>query len=351
MYKINTVFGLPTLAILWLLLAVACGSGFTPALAPTPTPELPALQLPADEAPHGFQTEWWYFNLHLLAEDGSRYSLHDVVFQVTEPESQRVLYVAQVGFSNAQTAAHLTGERGAVAMRLPVTTDPGFDLRVGSWLMKGTPGKYRLKADLTDVSFDLTLTATEAVLLHNGDGLVDFGEAAISYYYSRPRLAAAGTLTVDGQQQTVNGLGWMDKQWGDIQPVAIAWDWASVQLDSGDDLMLTRLMEPSGTPLEVYGTWGRADGTSVHLDGAQFTFEPVQGESWTSPATGATYPTVWRVTVPSAGVDVTLKPLAISSEFVSGALGVIYWEAGATVSGSHTGQGFIELTGGAPDLP
>ena len=97
-------------------LTAACASATptpTPTPEPTPTPPygLPPLELPADEAPHDFGTEWWYFNVHLRAEDGRRYALHDVVFQIQDLGSSRTLYVRQTGLADVSADTHATAER------------------------------------------------------------------------------------------------------------------------------------------------------------------------------------------------------------------------------------------------
>ncbi|MXW31144.1 MAG: carotenoid 1,2-hydratase, partial [Chloroflexi bacterium] len=61
----------------------------TPFPVPTPVPlsDHPPLTLPADESPHAYLVEWWYFNAHFTSEEQERYALHDVVFRIREPTS------------------------------------------------------------------------------------------------------------------------------------------------------------------------------------------------------------------------------------------------------------------------
>ncbi len=339
-----------SLALLWVLLTVACAGNETPDPTHTPTPNLLLVNLPADEAPHTFATEWWYFNAHLQTKDQEQYALHYVVFQVASRQHGLVLHAGQAAVADPQAGRYIIGERIAGPKSASAGGTPGFHLRVGEWLMEGADGEYRLRADLSETSFDLDLWDTGQVLFHGGNGLVDFGEAGMSYYYSRPRLTVAGTLNVNGVSKEVTGLAWLDKQWGDFEPLSIAWDWASVQLDSGLDLMLTKVVDAEGGLVKAYGTLGRADGTFVHLSEGDFTFLPRPGETWESPRTGAVYPTEWEVTVPKYGVNVVLEPLLRDSEYVSNTLGVVYWEAGVSVSGTQagmavSGQGFVELKG------
>ena len=54
----------------------------------------------------------------------------------------------------------------------------------------------------------------------------------------------------------------------------------------------------------------------------------------------------WRVTVPSAKLDVTLAPTVADQELVTTASsGVAYWEGSVAVEGAARGRGYVELTG------
>ena len=333
-----------------LLSLMACGG---PGPTPTPPFGLAPLVLPADEAAHDVQTEWWYFNVHLWDDGPSqrRWALHQVLFQVQETQSGRTLYVAQAGLADAISGTYAVGERlRTEAAVLPSITD-GFNFEVGGWRFEGTDGvTYALRADIGGATVDLALRSAAPALRHGADGLVDFGSAGVSYYYTRPRLEVSGTLvTAQGERFTVAGMGWLDKQWGDFQPVAVSWDWASIQLDDGRDLMLTRLLGPQGDPIDGYGSLQLEAGL-VRLAEGDFAFEPVGPDAWQSPESGARYATRWRIVVPSEAIDIELVPLVQASEFRSAVLGVVYWEAGVEALDSadrRVGQGFVELTGRA----
>ena len=335
--------------------ALACACALAACAAdptPTPTPPygLPPLRLPADEAPHDFQTEWWYFSLHLEAADGARFALHQVLFQVRDPNSGRTLYVAQASVADAKADAHAQGERLRIASAPLRGVEDGFAFEAGDWEMSGAEGQYRLRGSAGDYAFDLELTGGGEPLLHGEDGLVDFGEAGVSYYYTRTRLEVAGVLSTPLGKQAVSGTAWYDKQWGDFQPVAVRWDWLGLQLDDGRDLVLSRLFHADGRPVAVYGTLRSAGAPAAYLSADEFRFEPLPGAEWRSPDTGAAYETEWRVSVPGAGIDVALRSLVQGAEFRSRAIGVIYWEAGVDAvdsDGGRVGRGFVELTGRA----
>jgi predicted secreted hydrolase len=211
---------------------------------------------------------------------------------------------------------------------------------------------YRLVAQTEDVSFDLALTTQSLAMLHDHDGLVDFQQAGVSYYYSRPRLEVEGSLTtVDGTEH-VTGMAWLDKQWGNFLPVAVSWDWTSVNLDDGTDFMLSVVRDREGKEFLKYGTLAKSNGTVRHLKAQDFQFKG-NATSWESPKTGGVYPVIWTVSIPDESIDLRLEALAPSSEFISQAFNNVYWEGAMTVSGASgenevAGQAFVELTGRAP---
>ena len=328
------------------LLLSACSQADEPTPTPTPPYGLPPLVLPADEAPHRFQTEWWYFNMLLQGDSGSRYALHDVVFQVQEVESSRTVYVRQIGLANASTNTHAMSERLRSTDAPLITTSDDFEITIGDDVVSGENGeRYHLVGAAGGVAYDLALESVAPAILHDDDGLVELGESGITYYYSRPRLNVSGTITTSGAVDEVTGLAWMDKQWGNFQPVTVFWDWACVQLDDGTDLMLTNLRDSNGAAIDVYATLRLPGETAKRLNSSEFTFEPL-ADTWQSEKTGTTYRTRWRVVVPEAQIELTLEPLVQTSEFSSGLLGVVYWEAGVDAvdaNGVRIGQGFVEL--------
>lgn len=318
---------------------------------PTPTPapafapaerELPPLTLPADESPHDYAVEWWYFNAHFASGDGARYTLHDTLFKV-ELFAQQA-YVRQIGLTDVNEG-HVSGEKSGFA---EVVSAPGdFEAAMGGALMSGEGGEtYRLRADVEGYAYDLTLIATTEPLLHQGDGLVDFRDAGTTYYYTRPRLALSGTLTPPGgEPESVIGLAWLDKQWGDFQPIAVEWDWTSMQLDDGTDLMVSSLYELGGPLIERYATLRRPGEPARTLTAGEVAFTPGAAE-WVSPETGTAYRVDWRVEAPGEGLSLTLRPVAEDAEFIGDALPIAYWESGMDVldgAGNVIGQGFVEL--------
>ena len=109
-----------------------------------------------------------------------------------------------------------------------------------------------------------------------------------------------------------------------------------------------------GSDALVYGTLVDKAGNATHLDRGAFSVAVTR--HWTSPATGASYPAGWTITIPSQSLTINLVPTVADQELDTRATtGVVYWEGSQVVSASRAGQseggqGYVELTGYGPGL-
>lgn len=270
------------------------------------------------------------------------YAFHFVVFQVLI-QDQPPINVAHLSISDPQKHIYTIDQKVSLASRGDKGT-PGFAFDLGGWRMAGYGGHDLLTAFTDDYAFDLDLQEEKPPVLHQRTGLVSLGEAGESYYYSRTRLAVSGRISVGGREARVTGHAWFDHQWGDFDPRPIGWDWFALQLSDGSDVMLSIVRDERDQPFYGYGTFVTPNGTVNHLtaDG----FQVSSTASWISPASGAEYPAGWCVIIPAWGVDVALMPVIDECEFdATSTTRNCYWEGEVTVSGSHNGDGFVELTG------
>lgn len=332
-----------------------------PTLTPNPsTVESPrpssgaAVVFPEDEGPHDTPIEWWYFNGMLRDEAGGEYSYHFVTFQ-SEGAPEGTPHLLQATLGDHRSGAHYAAETLGLAPAHPEAT--GVDIATGGWIMRGGPDGYDLRFQLSgpDGPIDLELKAVSQrePVLHGGGGLVDMGpEAGSTYYYSRTRLAVSGWMEDSGGRREVSGPGWMDHQWGDVTRRDIGWDWSSIQLDDGSDLMVAVIWDPDGRRhLAGHGTYREPDGDVTYYDEDGISIAPLG--AWVSPDTGVEYPSGWRVEVAPLGLDLELTPFVEQAEFTSGAIRVSYWEGAVSVAGQRedhpvAGWGFVELVGYDP---
>lgn len=301
------------------------------------------MSLPRDDAPHATATEWWYYNGHLVAEDGSRYSFHATVFLRDGMVRHTVFHGSLNDYRHDRRH---TRQLRTAGIPLVAGAD-GFDFQYGGWRVAGAGPRHALKMAGEDFVLELALEDGNAPVLHKRPGsatpgLLDFGAAGISYYYSRPRMQAKGSVRVaGGEARAVTGEVWFDHQWGDFEASRLAWNWFALQLDDGSSLTVNQLFDRDGKPVMVYAT-RTEKGYSRALGADEVQLVP--SGAWRSPRSGVRYPAAWVLTV--GGERLEIRPLRLDSEF-DGAETTFahYWEGGVRVSGAKSGVGFLEMSG------
>ncbi len=324
--------------------------------APTQAP-LPPVSLPKDEAPHQDLTEWWYYTGHLQGKDAQgqthTYGFELVFFQTLRGQLPPYL-AAHFAITDVTAGQFHYDQRAAFAEPAPISiagASSGFQVEIGGWDADGLNGHDHLEAAMSGYNFELALTdELPHAILHNGNGIISYGAAGFSYYYSRPLMAVTGTLTDHGAAMQVTGQAWMDHQWGNFVSLAgSGWDWYSIQLANHTEYMLYVIRDAQKRPVATFGTAIAADGSASAI--APQLIESQAIGSWTSPVTGGVYPSGWRITLPGQQVSLTLTPLLRDQELVTASsTGVAYWEGAVSVSGTAagkpvTGEGYVELTG------
>ena len=201
----------------------------TPATTPTPAGRPATHTLSSGRGTHDRLTEWWYYTGHLQADDGRKFGFEFVIFRA-ERGNFPVGWASHLALTDESAAKFTYDQRSAFGGAVDQRAAQGFDLAIAGatasdppWRMAGANGRDQLSAQSSTFGIQLALTDTRAAaVLHSGDGWIDYGIAGGSYYYSRPRMTATGTLTYGGAQLTVHGTAWFDHQWGDFITVASA---------------------------------------------------------------------------------------------------------------------------------
>jgi predicted secreted hydrolase len=293
---------------------------------------------PRDAGPHDALTEWWYYTGHLTSADGHPFGFEFVVFQV-QRQAQPTGYLAHFAISD------IDGGRFAHNAQFAQATQPasGFPLDVGGWRLDRSGAQDTLEAAMNGYELHLALEDEKPPALHSG-GYIEYGPAGGSYYYSRTRLSAAGTLN----GASVSGIAWMDHQWGNfVLASAGGWDWYSLQLDDNTEVMLYVLRSAAGATTGVYGSYVSPTGGVEDLPPGSVSV--VATGQWTSPHTGGVYPSGWQLTL-ADGSRLLIQPQLPDQELYFPGLtsSLAYWEGAVTVTGDRHGVGYVELTGYAP---
>jgi len=215
-------------------------------------------------------------------------------------------------------------------------------------------GHHILRAADNGIGVDLILDPAKPPIQNDAEGVSAKGDEPGngSHYYSETRMTTAGSLIVDGKKVAVQGLSWMDHEFGTtfLEAKQKGWDWFSIQLDDGTDLMLFQLRrDDNSRDRHSSGTFVDKDGQACGIAVDQFKLD--QGASWKSQASGATYPIEWHISIPDKNLDLNIKAALADQELrAAQSSGTTYWEGSVDIKGKHngrdvTGRGYLEMTG------
>ena len=308
---------------------------------------------PADLGAHpDYRIEWWYVTANLTDAAGEAYGVQWTLFrQALEPGPQREGWSSQqVWMAHAAVTSRDTHRfaeavaRGGIG-QAGVTARP-FQAWIDDWSFAsdGTQGgglrSTTLSAAGADFSYALNLKSARAVVLQGDEGYsVKSEHGQASYYYSQPFFGVDGTLTLDGREIAVTGRAWMDREWSSqpLAPGQKGWDWFSLHLPRGEKLMLFQLRSDTDPPYHA-GNWIGADGRTTQLDREDIVLVPLR----THTVDGRDVPVEWSVEIKSRGLLIATTPLNPGSWMGTS---FAYWEGPVRFTGTHTGEGYLEMTG------
>ena len=332
---------------------------------------------PRDHASHrDYKIEWWYYTGNVKAKDGRRFGYQVTFFRVgidpapANPSAWAIrdLFMTHLAISDPSGRRYRYAEKlsrggpglaGAAADRYRVWNDDWTAMLEGiagqgSGIGGQGSAKHLLKAASPQAAIDLTLDEGKAPVIHGIGGISQKGAQAgnASHYYSLTRMPTRGSITVDGERFEVTGDSWMDHEFGTsfLEPGQRGWDWLSLQLSDGRELMLYQLRRDDGSrDPRSSGTLVGADGETTHLGVNAFTLTP--GRATFTSKNGAVYPTEWTIAIPSEKLDLKVTtPLNDQELALERSTGVAYWEGAIDVAGTRasqpvTGAGYLEMTG------
>jgi predicted secreted hydrolase len=305
------------------------------------------LAFPTDHGAHpDYRIEWWYLTANLTGPDGTPYGLQWTLFRTAlapgeaEGWSSPQLWMGHAAVTTPDT--HLVTERIARGGtgQAGVTADP-FSAWIDDWHMTGPDmDNLSLRATGPDWAYDMTLAAQGPLVLHGEQGFsVKSPEGQASWYYSQPFYSVSGMLTLPDGDVPVTGAAWLDREWSS-QPLSedqTGWDWFSLSFDSGEKMMAFLLREEDGDSYSS-GTWIMPDSTAHPFGDGVFDATPLD---WHNTA-GRDVPVRWQVRLPDRGLDATVTALNPDAWMD---VSIPYWEGPITIEGTHTGRGYLEMTG------
>ena len=304
---------------------------------------------PKDHYSHpNFKTEWWYYTGNLKDTQGRDLGFELTFFRQAIDHTQkpstwavRDIYLAHLALTD------ITGQRFFHTERLN-RQGPGLagidenTKRVwnGNWQVTWlSESQLKLQAIDPRFSLQLTLQSQKQPAIHGEDGVSQKakGEGRASHYVSLTRLAVTGVVNLGEDTRQVTGQAWMDHEFftHQLDPEQTGWDWMSLQLSDGRELMIFQLRRRDGT-IDPFsrGTLIERDGRTRHLP----QIKMIPGRRWKK------YPVEW--TVKAAGLNLLVKARLDNQELVSKQpASPTYWEGSVSVNGDATGLGYLEMTG------
>lgn len=303
-------------------------------------------EFPQDHGPHPtYRIEWWYLTANLLGDDGRDYGIQWTLFRsALKPSETQGWQSPQLWMGHAAVTTpdnHYFAERlsrGGIG-QAGVTAQP-FEAWIDEWRMAGPDfDSLILTANGQNFGYDLSLDAQGPMIFHGDSGYsVKSTDGQASYYYSQPFYAVEGVLHLPDGDVTVRGDAWLDREWSS-QPLAqdqSGWDWFSLSFETGEKLMAFRLRGDRGDFTSA--TWINSDGSTETLPDGSARFTPLD----TAQVADRDIPVRWQMAIPDRGLDVEVSALTPKAWM---ATRFQYWEGPITVSGSHNGRGYLEMTG------
>lgn len=335
------------------------------------------VNLPRDHVAHpDYRSEWWYLTGNLKDEQGREYGLQWTLFRqgvewqgadkpaidgqivgkltadkegvtreqpLVNPWLTPQLWLAQFAITDLTTGKHLQDER--TSRQGPgLAGASGGEYWLREWQLKSEGEALfpaRLHVDSTIGQLALDVSNRKPAVLQGKAGYSEKSPGNASFYYSFPRLALSGTLTLDGETRKVSGQGWFDHEWSSsvLADWQSGWDWFSLQLNDGRELMLFRLRTKAGhaNPENRYGILIERDGSSQVLAPDSIVLTPTK--TWRGPK-GQPYPIEWQLMI--ADLNLVIKARQ-PNQAMTGRFD--YWEGSVKVEGDAQGLGYLEMTG------
>jgi predicted secreted hydrolase len=269
--------------------------------------------------------EWWHHVGNLMAEDGHRFGYQVTFFR--KKVAFRQAFIIHLAVSDITGRQYFNAEKKT---RHGVVCGPeDFSICAKGCFISSIGGtSHRVVAQDDQISIDLSLMSKTRSVVHEKPG-----------YYSLPNLSTVGEIRIKDKVYPVQGTSWMDHEFFS-KPCArevSGWDWFGLHLSNLEQLMIYKLRGENGC-LPASGATIIRNGIAKHLYPETVAVkELVQ--------IGA-YPSMWDICIPSEGIDLLVSPGELSNqEFRSRVLDLNYWEGAVSFGGSHSGAGYVEMTG------
>ncbi|MEZ9724476.1 lipocalin-like domain-containing protein [Vibrio splendidus] len=316
------------------------------------------ITFPADHQAHpSFRHEWWYLTANLIDENGNALGVQWTQFRFaaapqdsgngtkkTTWQSQQI-YMAHSAVTNKDK--HYADEKWSRGQdELAGVDSSPFRVYLDDWQWTSTtddlfPATLNASSEQFGYSLKLTNNAPyqkqgeQGYSIKSGDGKV------ASYYYSQPFINVSGNVTIDGVTHQVSGKGWIDREWSSqfLLDSQQGWDWFALRLSDETSLVVFQLRNSTtGKASYSHARLMNQDGSGITIKQQNISLTAIKQTE----IDGRDYPTEWQVSIPSQQIELTVSALDPNAKMP---LSVPYWEGPIVIKGSHSGSGYMELTG------
>ncbi|RKE95033.1 lipocalin-like domain-containing protein [Ichthyenterobacterium magnum] len=340
-----------------LLVFIICVASFTYAQDWKVYPYEPSGQVafPVDEGRHTSEPiEWWYSAGHVVGQNsGKNYSFMYTFFHYPQ--------FGYDGFRILNITDDDTGTFYQDVKPVTYTTLSTTDFNIEATVLLGGTEYWRNKVDgmLVPIPFEYELSAASATegldlefvtlkrpLILGDDGYLDQGLANYTYYYSQTKNDVTGNITVAGVSEPVIGTGWIDRQYGDFNPLTgEKYEWFSMQLSNGMDINLWNIFTATRQipDTEKYKILSAYVDESTQYTSSDFEIERLAFNCM--PDDMMCYSKQWRLTSTTNNLDLIISTQHDNTEVQ---LPFRFFEGATTITGTVngnpvTGIGFAEL--------
>ena len=330
---------------------------------------------PVDDAAHdGFATEWWRtfgrvtdtagkkydfsVNVSRFSFDGcgtttgtsSRWAADAIVTTTWELLDESAFVVRR--------GSH-TEREGALGARV---SSRSFDLgtRIAHYYERdgnrNSRGAFSLSLSDREDGLDLEQAPDRALPLGPG-GVMSTGTCVTcaAYAYAYPRSRTHGTLRIAGATHAVTGSTWIEHEYArhELASDDAGWNRYELLFDDGRELDARFTHDAGGRTVATSGVFVSAHGAVTYLHEGDARAGNVMHTVWRSTPTGVTYPSLWNLSVPFAGLNLATVEVMLDQEARDAARtpyysGAIVVERVGPPEADH-GHGYVELTGyGSP---
>ncbi|MBB5960663.1 hypothetical protein FHS29_007291 [Saccharothrix tamanrassetensis] len=221
-----------------------------------------------------------------------------------------------------------------------------LDIQAPGLSWSGDAARQSVQVETPWGALDVQLSPTGPAMNYASTGVFTLVDGVPNHEFALPAMRTSGTLVVEGRKHQVNGTSWLDRQWGEMPTSLVRWTWMNLGMPNGDKVAIWDTIG-AGTK----NSWA----TVLHPDGSYdvVAVEPLaQGVSrrWTSPATGQTYPTRWRIRIPVLHSELDVQVTGNPDQEIETPDGGGYLEATAEFTGKYNGknvrgENYVEMTG------